>query len=86
MDPAHDLATLFFAQEKTRRYRAEREAASAHLEMALLKERMAELMSAHDPVAALGLDRERLRIALRFLAHGDTGRAFRDLEALTEQS
>ncbi len=82
MDPAFDISVLFAAQSMSARRRAEREAASANLELALVKEHMAMLMSQHEPVASLGLDRERLRIALKFLSHGDAHRAQKDLAEL----
>lgn len=46
-----DLQTYFQRQEVTRRWRAEVENATARLELALVKERLAECHSQHQPVA-----------------------------------
>lgn len=46
------------AQEETGRRRAEREAASARLELAKIKERLAEIESQHNPLAERSRDRE----------------------------
>ncbi len=65
-------------QEVTRRWKAECENAAARREIAQRNERAAMLISQHEPVASLGLDRERLRLALRFLVHGDAARLERE--------
>lgn len=70
-----DLQKLFNAQDITARWRAESEGASARLEIAQIKERAAYLISQHEPVASLGLDREALRAALSYLWHGDAQRS-----------
>ncbi len=55
----HDLANLFKAHDKVARWRAERENASARLELETIKERMWELHSQHEPLAHLSAgDRE----------------------------
>ena len=69
-----DLSVLFSAHEKVARWRAERENATARLEIALIEEHCAHLLSLHEPIASLGLDRERLRLALSYLRHGDLNR------------
>lgn len=80
-----DLENLYHAQEHTRHWRAECENASARLELAQWKERMAQLMSQYQPVASLELDRERLRLALEFVRHGDIRRLDRDFADLKER-
>ena len=75
----NDLQNLFMAQEKTARRRAEWEGAAARMELAQYEERMARLMSQHEPVAELGIDRERLRLILSYVQHGDQGRLARDV-------
>lgn len=79
---SYDLAHLYQAQDQTARWRAERENASARLELAQRNERAALLISQHEPVASLGLDREHLRFVLGYLQHGDMNRLGRDLATL----
>lgn len=74
-----DLQALFSAQEEVRRWRAESENASARLQLATAKEARAALLSNHEPVASLGMDREALRILLSFTVHGDTKRMHREV-------
>ena len=69
-----DLSDLFAAQEKTKRWRAEFENASARLELAQIAERAAYLISQHHPVADLDVNREHLRLILRYLRHGSLSR------------
>lgn len=80
----NDLCTLFARQESTRRRKAEWENASARMELAQQDERMAYLLSQREPVAALGLDRERLRLALSYIKHGDLSRLDREFLALRQ--
>lgn len=68
------------AQAETRRWKAEHENASARLELARIKERIAELRSQHEPVHAAGLDREKLSALLGYLVHGDMSRLIRTLD------
>ena len=77
-----DLSRLFASQEVTRRWKAESENASARLEIARIKEHCAYLVSQHEPVNSLGLDRERLRLVLSYIHHGDLQRLLRDFETL----
>ena len=78
----NDLMALYAANDKVARWRAESENASARLELAKISENCAHLLSQHEPVNSLGLDRERLRLALGFVNHGDTSRLMRDFEEL----
>lgn len=75
----NDLGNLFIAQHEVRRWRAERENADARLELARAKEARANLLSAHEPVASLGIDREVLRALLSYTAHHDEARLKREL-------
>lgn len=77
-----DFDDLCSAQDRTRWRRAAWEDAAARLELAQRDERAAYLLSQHLPVAVLGLDRERLRLALRYLIHGDLARLDNERKAL----
>ena len=79
---ALDLTRLFQAEDKVLRWRAESENASGRLELAKMRRNMAQLLSQHEPVASLGLDRERLRLVLDFVSHGDEARLQREFTAL----
>lgn len=68
--PEHDLATMFKHQEEQRRWRAEAENASARLELAQIKERLAEVLSQHEPVASLAIRREDLRKVVDYIRTG----------------
>lgn len=65
-----DFSEYQNAKEITRRYRAEREAADARLDKAMMQERMAELISQHEPVASMGIDRDKLREAILYIRTG----------------
>lgn len=82
---ANDLSTLFSAGTEVSRWRAEGENASARLEIARTKEARAYLLSQHEPVASLGIDREVLRVLLNFTAHHDRSRLTRELSALGKE-
>lgn len=77
---AQDLQALFYAQSETRRWRAESENAGARLQLARADEARAFLLSQHEPVASLGMDRKALRILLSFTVHGDTKRMRREVD------
>lgn len=77
-----DLARMFGAQEEVRRWTAERENASAQLQLARAREARARLLSQHEPVASLGVDRAVLRVLLNYTSHHDTGRLGRELAEL----
>ena len=67
--------------DKVRRWMAELENASARLELARTRECCRLLISQHDPVFSLGMDRDALKILLSFTAHHDTSRLRRECEA-----
>jgi len=75
-----DLSNLFNAEEKERRWRAERESATARLELAMMRKNIMYLISQHEPVGSTGLNREMLRIVFRFVEHGDLKRLMREIE------
>jgi hypothetical protein len=52
------------------------------LEIANARRNCAFLISQHDPVAKLGVDREKLRAVLAYVWHGDVGRMERDFAKL----
>lgn len=62
------------AKDVTHRYRAERDAATARLEKALYEERMAELLSQHEPLATIGLStwRREVEQVIHFIKTGRT--------------
>jgi hypothetical protein len=66
--------------DEVRRWKAESENASARLELARTRECARLLVSQHDPVFSLGIDRAALKVLLDFLAHHDTARLRRDCE------
>lgn len=80
---ARDLAALYRAQAEVARWRAERENASARVALAETEEARAFLLSQHEPVASLGIDREVLRALLDFTRHNDARRLTREVSALT---
>jgi hypothetical protein len=81
-DTLNDLTNLFSAKDKVARWRAEWENAGARMDLAQHDERCAELLSQHEPVASLGLDRQRLRLVLNYIRHGDLKRLDREFEEL----
>lgn len=80
-----DLATLFAAQGDVKRWQAERENASARLDLARCNEACAYLISQHEPVASLGINREVLRVLLSYVRHADTKRLHRELDELPKE-
>ena len=76
----NDLLILFSAQDKSKRWWAERENASARYELAKIDEHCAYLLSQHEPVASMNLDREKLRIVFSYLKHGNLKRLNKDFE------
>ena len=67
--------------DEVRRWESERENATARLELARIRECCKLLVSQHDPVHSLGIDRDALRILLEFVQHHDVKRLRRDCEA-----
>jgi|GEM_PF-1615500 hypothetical protein len=77
-----DFARLMGDEEAVRRWMAEVENASARLQIAQERRNCSYLLSQHDPVAKLGIDREKLRLVLSFVRHGDIDRLERDFAKL----
>ena len=68
--------------DEVRRWSAERENATARLELARTHECCRLLISQHDPVHSLGIDRSVLKVLLDFVRHHDTQRLRRECEAI----
>jgi hypothetical protein len=68
--------------DTARRWIAERENASARLELARTRECCALLLSQYDPVFSLGIDRTKLKVLLDFVQHHDPARLRRECESL----
>lgn len=77
-----DLLDLFRANEVTERWKAELENASARLELARIRERSAFLISQHEPVFSLSINREKLRLILAYLQHGSVDRLLREAKEI----
>jgi hypothetical protein len=82
-DSFNDLAGLYSASAEVRRWSAERENASARLELARTSEARSYLLSQYEPVASTGVDRNVLRVLLAFTAHHDKARLARELKDIT---
>lgn len=78
----NDLQVLFSEHDRVARWKAESENANARLQLARMNEHCAHLISQHEPVASLGLDREKLRLVLNYVRHGDLHRLAREFEEL----
>ena len=57
--------------DTVKRWMAERENATARMELAKSRECCNLLISQHDPVSSLGIDRKALKILLDFVQHHD---------------
>lgn len=68
-DP-NDFSRYMNAKEITARHRAQRDAASAGLDLAIMRERCAEVLSQHEPINTLGLDRDAVRRLVFFIQCG----------------
>ena len=68
--PEHDLSTAFKHRDDQARWKAERENATARLELAQIRERLALVLSQHEPVANLLLDRDDLRLVIDYIRTG----------------
>ena len=69
-DPTQDLTTAFRERDAIARWTAERENAGARIALAQLHERMALILSQHEPVAMLKLDRNALRKVIDYIRAG----------------
>jgi len=77
-----DFSMLCSEHDRVDRWRAEVESANANLQIARINERCASLISLHEPLASLGLDRERVRLILSYVRHGDLVRFYREFSDL----
>lgn len=77
-----DLSEFFNKEEISRRWKAETENASARYELALINEREARLISQHDPLAKLNINRDHLRLVFAYLHHGNLSRLNKEIEEL----
>ena len=68
--------------DAVRRWEAECENAGAQLELARTRECCRLLVSQHDPVHSLGVDRDALKVLLDFVLHHDPQRLRRECEKL----
>jgi hypothetical protein len=66
----NDFSNYMHRQTETKLARAESEAASLRVELRLMRERCAELMSQHEPLNGLGVDRELVRQVLHYIQCG----------------
>jgi hypothetical protein len=66
----NDFSRYQHAQTETKLARAESNAASVTVELRLMRERCAELMSQSEPLAGLGVDRELVRQVLHYVQCG----------------
>lgn len=67
---------------EVKRWAAERENAEANRQLALTRACCRLLLSQHDPVKSLGIDRDQLKVVLDFVMHHDPERLRRECEAL----
>lgn len=74
-----DLALLFKAEERVLRWKAERNYATAELDIALIEKNMRYLISQYEPLNSLKIDREKLRGLFSYIKHGDLARLEREI-------
>lgn len=79
-EPAlRDFPNYRFRQTEMKLARAESNAASIKVELQLMRERCAELMSQHEPLAGLKADRGSIRQVLQYIQTGRLTRKRADL-------
>lgn len=66
-----DLELLFKAEDKVTRWIAERNYASAQLDLATMRRNMRCLISQHEPLNSIDIDRDKLRIIFSYIEHGN---------------
>lgn len=66
----NDFAAYLHRQTETKLARSESNAASVTVELRLMRERCAELMSQSEPLDSLGIDREAVRQVLHYVQCG----------------
>lgn len=65
-----DFGAYMNAKERTATARAKHDAATATLNLSIFQERCSELISQHEPIASLDVDRDALRKIVQFIYHG----------------
>ena len=83
---AQDLTKIYQSRIECARWAAERENATARLSLARAREARAILLSQHEPVNSLGIDREKLRLLLDYTAHHEFARLERECRELGGQT
>jgi len=66
----NDFGNYLHRQTETKLARANADAASATVELRIMRERCAELMSQYEPLNGLGVDREVVRQVLHYVQCG----------------
>lgn len=66
----NDFGSYMHRQTETKLAQAEYNAASIRIELRLIHERCAELISQHEPLASLGVNRELVRQVLHYVQCG----------------
>ena len=84
MAGGHDFNNFMRAEDEVLRWRAERENASARLELANMRRNMAMLISQHEPLCDLRIDRDQLRELFKFVCHNDKKRLEREVKKIKE--
>lgn len=79
MQSAGDSSRAEHAHRDKARWRAEGENAAARVQLCIVDESSALLLSQHEPVHSLGINRDQLRILLRYVRGGDVARMNREL-------
>lgn len=76
LDAVSNILHYHLAQSEVRRWTAEHEAASAHLELALVRQRAAEVACQHEPLATIeaspAATRDKMLAAVRYVVVGRT--------------
>jgi hypothetical protein len=78
----HEFGMYPSNTDAARHWSAARENATAQLDLARTRECCRLLISQHDPIFSLGIDRDALKVLLSFVQHHDTSRLRRDCEQL----
>ena len=69
-----DLELLFKAMREVDKWMAERNYASSQLDLAMMRKNMRELISQHEPLHSVDIDRDKLRAVFSYLEHGNATR------------
>lgn len=83
-ESAFDLQRLFNAGLRVDSARHRRDHADTLLDLERSRECIHFLLSQHEPVASLGVDREALRVLLSYIQHNDKARMNREVQQFLE--